>query len=79
MLKLLNQKRGPSQCPLCKNEITKRSLQESTRFSQLVEELLKITHAFELDTGLQFANSYSFLKKENKSSEHSHEESSVIE
>uniref|UniRef100_A0A8C6R6G0 Breast cancer type 1 susceptibility protein homolog n=1 Tax=Nannospalax galili TaxID=1026970 RepID=A0A8C6R6G0_NANGA len=72
-------KRGPSQCPLCKNEITKRSLQESTRFSQLVEELLKITHAFELDTGLQFANSYSFLKKENKSSEHSHEESSVIE
>uniref|UniRef100_A0A8C5XWT1 BRCA1 DNA repair associated n=1 Tax=Microcebus murinus TaxID=30608 RepID=A0A8C5XWT1_MICMU len=53
MLKLLNQKKGPSQCPLCKNDITKRSLQESTRFSQLVEELLNIIHAFELDTGLQ--------------------------
>uniref|UniRef100_A0A2K6MZH8 RING-type E3 ubiquitin transferase BRCA1 n=1 Tax=Rhinopithecus bieti TaxID=61621 RepID=A0A2K6MZH8_RHIBE len=53
MLKLLNQKKGPSQCPLCKNDITKRSLQESTRFSQLVEELLKIIHAFQLDTGLQ--------------------------
>uniref|UniRef100_A0A8C9PT21 RING-type domain-containing protein n=1 Tax=Spermophilus dauricus TaxID=99837 RepID=A0A8C9PT21_SPEDA len=24
MLKLLNQKKGPSQCPLCKNDITKR-------------------------------------------------------
>lgn len=63
MLKLLNQKKGPSQCPLCKNDITKRSLQESTRFSQLVEELLKIIHAFELDTGLQFANNYNFSKK----------------
>lgn len=30
-----------------------RSLQGSTRFSQLVEELLKITDAFELDTGIQ--------------------------
>jgi len=35
------------------NQFTFRSLQESTRFSQLVEELLKIIHAFELDTGLQ--------------------------
>nr|7JZV_A Chain A, BRCA1,Ubiquitin-conjugating enzyme E2 D3 [Homo sapiens] len=57
MLKLLNQKKGPSQCPLCKNDITKRSLQESTRFSQLVEELLKIICAFQLDTGLEYANS----------------------
>uniref|UniRef100_A0A8C0XSN3 RING-type domain-containing protein n=1 Tax=Castor canadensis TaxID=51338 RepID=A0A8C0XSN3_CASCN len=24
MLKLLNQKKGPSRCPLCKNDITKR-------------------------------------------------------
>lgn len=30
-----------------------RSLQESTRFNQLVEELLKVFHAVELDTGLQ--------------------------
>ncbi|XP_033266848.1 breast cancer type 1 susceptibility protein isoform X1 [Orcinus orca] len=79
MLKLLNQKKGPSQCPLCKNHITKRSLQESTRFSQLVEELLKIIHAFELDTGLQVANSYNFSKKENNSSEHLKEEVSIIQ
>ncbi|XP_021571899.1 breast cancer type 1 susceptibility protein, partial [Carlito syrichta] len=79
MLKLLRQKNGPSQCPLCKNAVTKRSLQESTRFSQLVEELLKIIHAFELDTGLQFANSYNFAKKENNSSEHLKEEVSVIQ
>ncbi|XP_032135403.1 breast cancer type 1 susceptibility protein isoform X5 [Sapajus apella] len=79
MLKLLNQKKGPSQCPLCKNDITKRSLQESTRFSQLVEELLKIIHAFELDTGLQFANSYNFAKKENNSPEHLKDEFSIIQ
>ncbi|XP_027480372.1 breast cancer type 1 susceptibility protein isoform X6 [Zalophus californianus] len=79
MLKLLNQRKGPSQCPLCKNDITKRSLQESARFSQLVEELLKIIHAFELDTGLQFANSYNFSKKENNSPEHLKEEVSIIQ
>ncbi|KAM4843772.1 breast cancer type 1 susceptibility protein isoform 2-T2 [Thomomys bottae] len=80
MLKLLNQKKGPSQCPLCKNDITKRSLQESTRFSQLVEELLKIIHAFELDTGLQFTNvSYDFSKKKSKSPEHLEDEISVIQ
>ncbi|XP_004684180.1 PREDICTED: breast cancer type 1 susceptibility protein isoform X2 [Condylura cristata] len=79
MLKLLNQKKGPSQCPLCKNDITKRSLQESTRFSQLVEELLKIIHAFELDTGLQFANSYNFSKKESNSPEQLKDEVSIIQ
>uniref|UniRef100_A0A452VMF4 Breast cancer type 1 susceptibility protein homolog n=1 Tax=Ursus maritimus TaxID=29073 RepID=A0A452VMF4_URSMA len=56
-----------------------RSLQESTRFSQLVEELLKIIHAFELDTGLQFANSYNFSKKENNSPDHLKEEVSIIQ
>lgn len=79
MLKLLNQKKGPSQCPLCKNDITKRSLQESTRFSQLVEELLKTIHAFELDTGLQFTNSYNFSKKEINSPEQLNEEISIIQ
>ncbi|CAO2645462.1 Breast cancer type 1 susceptibility protein homolog [Lemmus lemmus] len=78
MLKLLNQKKGPSQCPLCKNEITKRSLQGSTRFSQLVEELLKITDAFELDTGIQFASSYSFSKTKNFS-EPLNEDTSIIQ
>ncbi|KAM6164421.1 breast cancer type 1 susceptibility protein [Rhynchocyon petersi] len=79
MLKLLNQTKGPSQCPLCKNDITKRSLQESTRFSQLVGELLKIIDAFELDTGLQFANNYNVSKKASKSPEHVKEEISIIQ
>ncbi|XP_031209934.1 breast cancer type 1 susceptibility protein [Mastomys coucha] len=79
MLKLLNQKKGPSQCPLCKNEITKRSLQGSTRFSQLVEELLKIIDAFELDTGMQFAKGFNFSKQKNNFSEHLNEEASVIQ
>ncbi|GAB1296876.1 Breast cancer type 1 susceptibility protein homolog [Apodemus speciosus] len=79
MLKLLNQKKGPSQCPLCKNEITKRSLQRSTRFSQLVEELLKTIDAFELDTGVQFANGFGFSKKKNNSFEHLNEEASIIQ
>ncbi|XP_021496861.1 breast cancer type 1 susceptibility protein isoform X5 [Meriones unguiculatus] len=78
MLKLLNQKKGPSKCPLCMNQITKRSLQESTRFSQLVEELLKVTDAFELDTGIQFANNC-FSKKKNNFSEHVNEEASIIQ
>ncbi|XP_017723125.1 PREDICTED: breast cancer type 1 susceptibility protein [Rhinopithecus bieti] len=68
MLKLLNQKKGPSQCPLCKNDITKRSLQESTRFSQLVEELLKIIHAFQLDTGLQYTERLKRKKKRQETS-----------
>ncbi|XP_021095839.1 breast cancer type 1 susceptibility protein isoform X2 [Heterocephalus glaber] len=79
MLKLLDQKKGPSQCPLCKNSITKRSLQESTRFSQLVEELLKVIRAFELDSGLQVANSYNFSKKEINSPEHGQEEIPLIQ
>lgn len=38
---------------LLKKKKNSRSLQGSTRFSQLVEELLKIIDAFELDTGMQ--------------------------
>ncbi|KAL1780101.1 breast cancer type 1 susceptibility protein isoform X2 [Sigmodon hispidus] len=82
MLKLLNQKKGPSQCPLCKNEITKRSLQGSTRFSQLVEELLKITDAFELDTGIQCGPYPRFPENENLSpdvQEPLNEEASIIQ
>ncbi|XP_077825394.1 breast cancer type 1 susceptibility protein homolog isoform X23 [Macaca mulatta] len=78
------------ECPICLELIKEpvstkcdhifcRSLQESTRFSQLVEELLKIIHAFQLDTGLQFANSYNFAKKENHSPEHLKDEVSIIQ
>ncbi|XP_048470696.1 breast cancer type 1 susceptibility protein homolog [Rhincodon typus] len=42
-------------CPLCKNVITKRSLQESTRFKQLTEGIMKMIHAFQLDTGYEFS------------------------
>ncbi|PNJ06975.1 BRCA1 isoform 19, partial [Pongo abelii] len=76
------------ECPICLELIKEpvstkcdhifcKSLQESTRFSQLVEELLKIICAFQLDTGLQYANSYNFAKKENNSPEHLKDEVSI--
>ncbi|XP_068832036.1 breast cancer type 1 susceptibility protein isoform X6 [Capricornis sumatraensis] len=87
---VLNAMQKILECPICLELIKEpvstkcdhifcKSLQESTRFSQLVEELLKIIHAFELDTGLQFANSYNFSRKENNSPEHLKEEVSIIQ
>ncbi|XP_057156185.2 breast cancer type 1 susceptibility protein isoform X22 [Pan paniscus] len=78
------------ECPICLELIKEpvstkcdhifcKSLQESTRFSQLVEELLKIICAFQLDTGLEYANSYNFAKKENNSPEHLKDEVSIIQ
>ncbi|KAM4032391.1 breast cancer type 1 susceptibility protein isoform 2-T2 [Anomaloglossus baeobatrachus] len=55
MLQLLSKKKkGRAQCPMCKKEITKRSLQDSPRFKLLVDGLLKIINAFELDSGYKF-------------------------
>ncbi|NP_001029141.1 breast cancer type 1 susceptibility protein [Monodelphis domestica] len=79
MLKLLSKKKGPSQCPLCKNNITKRSLRESTRFNQLVEGLLKTIRAFELDTGFQFSNTQDFSKWERRTPEPLKKEAATIQ
>ncbi|NXJ69677.1 BRCA1 protein, partial [Rostratula benghalensis] len=63
MFKLLSKKnKGVSQCPLCKTEVTKRSLKENSRFKQLIEGLLETIHAFELDTGVKFFNHHRFPK-----------------
>ncbi|XP_006125762.2 breast cancer type 1 susceptibility protein isoform X1 [Pelodiscus sinensis] len=63
MFKLLSKKKkGLAQCPLCKTEVTKRSLQENPRFKQLIEGLLETIHAFELDTGIKFLSSQDFSK-----------------
>ncbi|NWU56908.1 BRCA1 protein, partial [Dromas ardeola] len=63
MFKLLSKKKkGVTQCPLCKTEVTKRSLKENSRFKQLIEALLETIHAFELDTGVKFLNSHHFPK-----------------
>ncbi|XP_068775094.1 breast cancer type 1 susceptibility protein isoform X2 [Struthio camelus] len=63
MFKLLSKKKkGVIQCPLCKTEVTKRSLQENSRFKQLIEGLLETIYAFELDTGVKFLNSHQFPK-----------------
>ncbi|XP_009977917.1 PREDICTED: breast cancer type 1 susceptibility protein [Tauraco erythrolophus] len=63
MFQLLSKKKkGVIQCPLCKTEVTKRSLKENSRFKQLIEGLLETIHAFELDTGIKFLNSRHFPK-----------------
>ncbi|XP_031456399.1 breast cancer type 1 susceptibility protein isoform X2 [Phasianus colchicus] len=63
MFKLLSKKKkGVIQCPLCKTEVTKRSLKENSRFKQLIEGLLEAISAFELDTGVKFLSSHYFPK-----------------
>ncbi|NWX51307.1 BRCA1 protein, partial [Steatornis caripensis] len=63
LFKLLSKKKkGVIECPLCKTEVTKRSLKENSRFKQLIEGLLETIHAFELDTGVKFSNSHHFPK-----------------
>ncbi|XP_019355858.1 breast cancer type 1 susceptibility protein isoform X3 [Alligator mississippiensis] len=82
MFKLLSKKKKSLvQCPLCKTEVTKRSLQENSRFKQLIEGLLKTIHAFELDSGVKFLNHQDFSKKpiETNSADTLHKESCVIQ
>ncbi|NWS76307.1 BRCA1 protein, partial [Crotophaga sulcirostris] len=64
MFKLLSKKKkGVVECPLCKTEVTKRSLKENSRFKQLIEGLMETIRAFELDTGVKFLNSHHSPKK----------------
>ncbi|NXN13497.1 BRCA1 protein, partial [Indicator maculatus] len=63
MFKLFSKKKkGVVECPLCKTEVTKRSLKENSRFKQLIEALLETIHAFELDTGVKILNSHHLPK-----------------
>ncbi|NXN40045.1 BRCA1 protein, partial [Rhinoptilus africanus] len=82
IFKLLSKKnKGVTQCPLCKTEVTKRSLKENSRFKQLIEGLLETIHAFELDTGVKFLNSHHFPKTstEAAAAEFLCKESSVVQ
>ncbi|NWR65787.1 BRCA1 protein, partial [Bucorvus abyssinicus] len=82
MFKLLSKKKkGVIQCPLCKTEVTKRSLKENSRFKQLIEALLETIHAFELDAGVKFLNSHHFPKTSTEATapEFLCKESSVIQ
>uniref|UniRef100_A0A8C5X409 RING-type E3 ubiquitin transferase n=1 Tax=Malurus cyaneus samueli TaxID=2593467 RepID=A0A8C5X409_9PASS len=82
MFKLISKKKkGVAQCPLCKTEVTKRSLRENSRFKQLIEGLLETIRAFELDTGVKFLKSHDFPKTsvEDTASEFLCKESSVIQ
>ncbi|NXX43540.1 BRCA1 protein, partial [Tricholaema leucomelas] len=63
MFKLFSEKKkGVVECPLCKTEVTKRSLRENSRFKQLIEVLLETIHAFELDTGVKILSSHHLPK-----------------
>ncbi|KAM9267476.1 breast cancer type 1 susceptibility protein [Morus bassanus] len=82
MFKLLSKKKKDViQCPLCKTEVTKRSLKENSRFKELIDGLLETIHAFELDTGVKFLNSHRFPKTstEATAAEFLCKESSVIQ
>ncbi|NXM46417.1 BRCA1 protein, partial [Gymnorhina tibicen] len=82
MFKLISKKKkGVAECPLCKTEITKRSLKENSRFKQLIEGLLETIRAFELDTGVKFLKSHRFPKTptEATAAEFLCKESSVIQ
>ncbi|NXK93429.1 BRCA1 protein, partial [Formicarius rufipectus] len=82
MFKLLSKrKKGVVQCPLCKTEVTKRSLKENSRFKQLIEGLLETIHAFEFDTGVKFLKSHRFpeTSTEATTDEFLCKESSVIQ
>ncbi|KAM9368874.1 LOW QUALITY PROTEIN: breast cancer type 1 susceptibility protein [Phaethornis superciliosus] len=74
-------KKSVIQCPLCKTEVTKRSLKGNSRFKQLTEGLLETIHAFELDTGVKILNSHCFSKTsgEVSAAEFLSKESSVIQ
>ncbi|XP_053944575.1 breast cancer type 1 susceptibility protein isoform X1 [Cuculus canorus] len=82
MFKLLSKKnKGVVECPLCKTEVTKRSLKENSRFKQLIEGLLETIRAFELDTGVKFLSGHRFPKtpREAPAAESLCEQSSVIQ
>ncbi|XP_027751794.1 breast cancer type 1 susceptibility protein isoform X2 [Empidonax traillii] len=82
MFKLLSKKKkGVVQCPLCKAEVTKRSLKENSRFKQVIEGLLETIHAFELDTGVKFLKSHQIHKTstETTATEFLGKESSVVQ
>ncbi|NXU38441.1 BRCA1 protein, partial [Drymodes brunneopygia] len=82
MFKLISKKKkGVVECPLCKAEVTKRSLKENSRFKQLIEGLLETVRAFELDTGVKFLKSHRFPKTstEGTAAESLCKETSVIQ
>ncbi|XP_063259950.1 breast cancer type 1 susceptibility protein isoform X1 [Prinia subflava] len=82
MFKLISKKKkGVVECPLCKTEVTKRSLKENSRFKQLIEGLLETIRAFELDTGVKFLKSHRLPKTstEATAAEPLYKESSVIQ
>ncbi|XP_071584436.1 breast cancer type 1 susceptibility protein isoform X2 [Heliangelus exortis] len=74
-------KKAVIRCPLCKTEVTKRSLKGNSIFKQLAEGLLETIHAFELDTGVKILNSHCFSKTsgEVSAAEFLSKESSVVQ
>ncbi|NXU16194.1 BRCA1 protein, partial [Pardalotus punctatus] len=82
MFKLISKKKkGVAECPLCKAEVTKRSLKENSRFKQLIEGLLETIRAFELDTGVKFLKNRHFPKTSTEATDAEFlcKESSVIQ
>ncbi|XP_044274666.1 breast cancer type 1 susceptibility protein isoform X2 [Varanus komodoensis] len=62
-LKLLKQRNGVTQCPLCNAKVTKRSLREDVRFKEVIKVVLETVRAYEHDTGLKFSVDHWSSKK----------------
>ncbi|XP_060111254.1 breast cancer type 1 susceptibility protein [Heteronotia binoei] len=63
ILKLLEQRKGITKCPLCNGNISKSTLQEDVRYKLVIKAVLEAIGALEFDTGFSFLGDRCFHKK----------------
>uniref|UniRef100_A0ACB8ETQ6 Uncharacterized protein n=1 Tax=Sphaerodactylus townsendi TaxID=933632 RepID=A0ACB8ETQ6_9SAUR len=58
ILKLLEQNKGATKCPLCNGNISKKTLQEDVRFKLVIKGVMEAIGALERDTGFSSAGDH---------------------